>query len=1063
MKKIIFLITAVLVLISGAGFALDQYPGDTAIYGVSTATIQPNVLVILDNSGSMSDEVITGDPYNPATTYTVTNGCQGQPCSTNKVYRWRAVEQKWVTFIDDVNTISCSTAKTALLAEGTYQGRLKTNGTCTSPSSNSFAIGNYINWLTQSGGTRAKMDVAKEVLTDLISTTNGVKFGLMIFNNTNGGHITGVGDSYGYLDYDAYIKDMDAIHTGTTTNKTALVNTVNNITPTTWTPLAETLYEAMVYYKGAQTAFNGSYTYTTPIEYSCQKNYVILITDGMSTEDRSTVLKSICNNGDCDGDGFEPYNDPTKDYSYQGSDYLDDVAKYTYDNDMLTDSGSDEKTTGKQNIITYTVGFGLAGQPSAERLLQETAYNGGGVYYSASSTAGLSESLRQILATIVEDNTSFVAPVLPVSPENRTFSGDRLYMGFFKPKSDAFWSGNLKKYGFDISGGIVDKNGDPATNDDGSLRDNAVSYWSTAADGPDVEAGGAGALLLTRSTARNIYTYTGTSSALTNATNAFTTSNSAITYTALDVVDSAAKDNLINYVHGYDAYDDDGNGVTNEKREWILGDILHSRPLVVNYSTFTYAEEGDCLANRSVIFVGSNDGMLHAFNDCDGSEQWAFIPQDQLPYLKNLPGATHTYFVDSSPSAYTYDADGDGEIEPLAGDKVILIFGERRGGGYYYALDVTDPTAPQYMWRLSSTESPSGTHTDYSELAETWSEPVITKVYVDIGSGVHKAKVVSFVGAGYDNEAEDAESPLSSTMGRGLYAVEIATLNSGVPSFTDSGHKVWGYTNAQNASLTRSLPTQLSVLDLDGNGYADRVYAGDTGGNLWRFDTGASDTGDWTGVKIFASNPGADSSTGRKIFYRPSVTLEVGYEMLFVGTGDRAHPLATSVVDRLYAVKDTGQSSAATESDLSDATSTTTVNIAATDGWYIKLSTNSGEKVLANATVLNKVAYFTTYTPSASTGSICTNDNRGTSRFYAVSYLNAGPAYNYNLGNDTVEGVVLNTTDRSMTIGTGIASGMVTVISSNGISAIVGSGGALTTPPVDSAGVAIPLYWREVR
>jgi type IV pilus assembly protein PilY1 len=1036
--------------------AIDQYPGDTVIYGVSTGTIQPNVLVILDNSGSMSGEIITGGPYTPSTTYAVTNSCNGAACTSNAVYKWKKGEDKWVSYISDVATVTCTKARNGLNTSGTFQGKLTSGGAC-SGKSGSFATGNYVNWLAAGGGARAKMVVAKEVLSDLLNSTSGVRFGLMIFNSSEGGHITGVGDAYGYLNYDAYIQDMDTIFSGAETNRDALVKTVNNVNPGTWTPLGETLFEAMRYYKGGQTVFNGTYTYTSPIQYACQKNYVILITDGMSTEDRNAILRTICNNGDCDGDGFEPANDPDKEYDSNGSDYLDDVAKYMYETDILTD-GVDEKTIGKQNIITYTVGFGLAGVDYAETLLQETATNGGGRYFSADSTGGLSESLRQIIASIVEDDTSFVAPVLPVSPENRTYTGDRLYMGFFKPKSDAFWSGNLKKYGIDVNGNILDKNGNTATNSDGSIKDNAISYWGTEADGSDVEEGGAGALLLTRSTARNIYTYTGSSSVLSAASNAFSTSNAAITAAALGVADDTEKDKVINYVIGLDSYDEDGNGNTTEKRDWILGDILHSKPTVVNYTTFTMGNESDCIINKSLVFVGSNDGMFHAFRDCDGAELWAFVPPDLFPNLQHSHGTTHSYFVDSSPATYVYDDDHDGNIESADGDKVIVMFGERRGGGYYYALDVTNPSSPQYLWRISATESPFSD--DYSELAETWSEPVIAKVFID-SAGTDVAKVAAFIGAGYDNVAEDAEPATAATKGRGVYAVEIATLNSGVPDFTTSGHKIWGYTVADNASLTKPIVSQLALLDVNGNGYADRIYAGDTGGGLWRFDVGNKLVSSWTGRKIFQSNPGADSSTGRKIFYKPAVTLEVGYEMLFFGTGDRAHPVSATEVNRLYGVKDTGQTTAKTESNLSDATSSSSVNISSTYGWYVKLNTNSEEKVLAQAAVFGGVAYYTTYTPVV-TASMCSTGG-GTSRLYAAEYLTAAAAYNYNTSNDTVGGAVKDATDRSTTIGSGIASGIVTVVSPRGFTALVGSGGAIVKPDVKQSGSSIPTYWREVR
>ncbi len=1041
--------------------ALDQYPGDTVIYGATSETLEPNVLIILDNSGSMDEDIVSGDPYDPATVYPPGNGCQGQPCETNRVYRWRAIEGKWTNYISDVNNISCNSARNALLESGLYQGRLRTNGACTR-TTGSFALGNYINWLTASGGERSKMEVAQEVLSSLVNTTSGVKFGLMLFNQSNGGHMAGVGDSYGHDGYDAYVKEMDEIFSGTTTNRTALVNTINNVEPSTWTPLAETMFEAMRYYQGERTAFNGSYVYSSPIQYSCQKNYIILISDGMSTEDRSPVLRTICNEGDCDGDGFEPDNDPDKVYDYQGSDYLDDVAKYIYETDLLPDTG-EERTLGRQYAITYTIGFGLAGVQYAEELLEETAYNGGGEYYSADSTAGLSESLRRILSNIVEDNTSFVAPVLPVSPENRTYSGNRIYMGFFKPKNKAFWSGNLKKFGLDSEGDVVDRYGARATNSDGSLRENSVSFWSPGPDGGEVERGGAGEVLMNRTDPRNIFTYTGSSANLTDTTNLFSASNAEVSAAMLGLPDDIERGRLINYVHGYDSYDEDGNGMTDEKRGWIMGDVLHSKPQVVNYDRYSHLDEDNCGVNESIVLVGANDGMLHAFNDCDGSEKWAFIPPDLLPNLKHMPAAVHTYYVDSSPVAYTFDANGDGRID-AGSDMVIVVFGERRGGGYYYALDVTDPDAPEFLWRISSTESPSGVNTEYSELAETWSEPVFARIRINV-AGVVKKKVAAFIGAGYDNLAEDVEPAGASTTGRGMYVVEVADVTTpGSISISRGGWKIWGNTSADDAGMARSMPSQMVVLDVNGNGYADTVYAGDLAGNIWRFSLDSTLTSSWDGEKIFSSGG------GRKIFYKPSVALEPGYELLFFGTGDREHPLSTDISDRLYAVKDTGQASARTNGDLLDATDVDYVDMGSAYGWYIDLE-SSGEKALAGAAVFGKVAYYTTYEPASTTG-VCSTDSSGTSRLYALDYLTSAAAYNYNPYNDPVpdgdegdEGVeaTRDSSDRSKVIGSGIASGIVTSVGPGGFSALIGSGGAIIKPEVKESGSSIPLYWREVR
>lgn len=1063
------------------------YADDTEIYGASTATVKPNVLLILDNSGSMRDEGVVGDPYDPGITYDVTNSCEGdsKPCATNTVYRFVAfgIEGRWVNHIA-LGSVQ-EPCHTTLSTTGQYVGRLSgTSGSCTSGLNRTYATGNYINWLNSSFvESYPKIEIAKQVLRDLINSTVGVRFGLMIFNNNDGG----------YLAYP--VSDME-----TGTNKADLLATIGDPVDLadlcddvgtnddlelcapgsgTWTPLGETLYEAMRYYSGGSKYFGGSGTYSTPIEYACQKNYVVYITDGMSTKDRDAILASLCTDGDCDGDGFEPANDPAKDYNFcgvscNGSDYLDDVAKYLSTTDLLPDDILDPETIGAQNVITYTIGFGLTGgDTSAVKLLNETMVNGGSgktEAYLAGDTQELSSALAEITGEILADNTSFVAPVVPVSPENKTYSGEYVYIGFFKPSVASFWTGNLKKYGLDLDNGVVvDKDGVTAIDDEGNFLESSVSYWSTTADGGLVEAGGVGQALYNRSSARNLYTYLGSSTNLTDSSNTFVTGNAAITYSMLSAANDTEKDKIINYIHGYDSF----SGTPSEKREWILGDILHSRPIVIHYST-----------SRSVIYVGANDGMMHAFEDSDGEELWGFVPPDLLGTLKDLTaGSTHPYYVDSSPKAYINDADGNGVISSADGDQVILIFGERRGGSSYYALDVTNPDIPVYLWRIGpAIASPAiGSVWTSSDLGQSWSEPEITRV--NIGG---TASYVFFIGGGYDAASEDAEPPLPDTVGRAVYAVDVLT-----------GNNLWEYSYTTSVTddlpdllddMTYAIPSSVSVIDSDGNGYADRVYVGDTGGQIWRFDVGDSSVSNWTGKIIFGSNPGADSSTGRKIFYPPDYIQEIGYDVLYFGTGDRAHPRSTDVVDRLYAVKDDNAiTTPLTESDLVDVTenllqasSTTESEISdilsalnSGKGWYIKLNEDSGEKVLSPASVFAKVAYYTTYSPTEYESSDVCGANRGTARVYAVNYLTGEAVFNFDTLNDSGyssetntralgnEGEVLKRSDRFMAIGSGIPSGVVVIINEEGESALIGVGGGLEIPTIKTGRTTIRLYWME--
>lgn len=1036
---------------------VSVYADDVEIYGVTTTEIKPNVLIILDNSGSMNGEVRSAVGYDPSVTYPIANACGGQgniPCDPNNVYRYRGIEQVWQPHTDISRVQShCPYAYNRLSAQGMFTGRLSTSGYCWT-AWGTFATGNFINFLVSNTGdtdpTTPKIDIAKDVIKNLVQSTDAVNFGLMIFNFSQGGQVI------------FPVSDMTV-----GTNRQDLLNTIDGIVADTWTPLAETMYEAMRYYSGQSSYFNSGVNYTSPIQYSCQKNYVILMTDGMSTLDTDPVLKTICNQGDCDGDGYEPDRDPRKQYSYQGSDYLDDVAKYVFDNDMSI------SLDGVQNVKTYTIGFGLpTSDDGATLLLTETATNGGGTYYSAYNTQTLSQAFTEILGTIIQDNTSFVAPVVPVSPENKTFSGDSVYIGFFKPAVGPFWSGNLKKYGLDLDNGtVVDKNNTPALDSDGNFLETSVSYWSEFADGGVVEEGGVGKLLVDRTTERNIYTYLGTSTSLTDSSNAFATTNSAITYAMLGLTNDTEKDKLISYIHGYDAY----SSTPTAKRDWILGDILHSRPLIIHYSS-----------TRSVIYVGANDGMLHAFEDSNGEELWGFIPPDLLGKLKDIvSSATHPYYVDSSPRAYTYDANGDGVISVTDGDKVVLIFGERRGGQSYYALDVTDPDVPVFLWRIGPaiSDPPIGSVWSDAELGQSWSEPEIIKVVIG-----NAEKYVFFIGGGYDSLNEDVV-PRTTTepmVGRAVYAVDVLT-----------GQKIWEYSYTTSVTddvdntkddMTYAIPGSVTVVDADGNGYADRVYAGDVGGQLWRFDIDNNDTASWTGKIIFKSNPGADGSSGRKIFYPPDYVQEIGYDILYFGTGDRAHPRNTDVVDRLYAIKDNNNiTTPLTELDLVDVTEnllqasgtiqseidSILASLASGSGWYVKLDQTAGEKVMAPASVFAGVVYYTTFSPDADVQLDPCLPNRGTARVYAVNYLTAEAVFNYDTTNDSgystetnkralgKEGEVLKRSDRFKVIGSGIPSGVVVIISDKGESALIGVGGGLEIPQVQPGRTAIRIYWIE--
>jgi type IV pilus assembly protein PilY1 len=1057
--------------------------------------------------------------------------------------------------------------QTLLETTGQYNGkRLDTDGTCRNGNGN-YLLGNYVNWRYGPSGLKQKLQIAKDVIDKLVISTGGMKFGLMTFHYP-GGNPQGsqfVSTTLGGATYVSTVSDMTTTIAGSNTNRDALVKAIDELTTSGATPLGESLFEAMRYFQGEQTAFSntvgvdGTGHYTSPIQYGCQKNYIIFVTDGMSNSDDAAALGTICNHGDCDSDGQEPHSGWPSGYTGPYNHSLDDIAKYMYDNDLRPDAAPGG-LAGMQNVTTYTIGFGLDGADAdAVTLLQRTAdqSHGHGNYYPAGSETDLSTSFTRIISEIFSVNTSFVAPVVPVSPENRTYSGSRVYMGFFKPEGGKFWSGNLKKFGLDENNNIVDVGGRFATYEDsnndglddrdgmilpvgsssGGFREASQSYWSVINDGGLVDVGGVGDMLLKRTSVRNIYTYTGANRALSDPTNAFTAVNIDISETQLGFApgDLASRDDLINFIYGLDSYDTDpNNGVTDEKRSWTLGDILHSRPQIVSYSTYTVGtDEPDCTRNKTMIFVGANDGMLHAFKDCDGSEAWAFIPPDLLPVLKYMAtaGNAHTYYVDFSPSVYIYNKMKDGTINPANGDKVFLLFGLRRGGGidssptkgYYYALDVTDPLDPQFMWKIDNATL------GLSELGESWSDLTIGKIKV--GSS---KKVAAFIGGGYDNCNEDARYGLTTTYpgtcvssptgdnggttsagaaapvgpkGRGIFIVHIATFDSNdTPQATsDSGTLIKSFTNTDYpATMKFSFPGRIKPIDRNYDGFVDALYAGDAGANLWRIDISSTATTEWSANKIFSSNPGysaplgsttgaADSSTGRKIFYDPSgFVLEDGTVRLYFGSGDREHPLNTAIVDRMYALIDRGQTTASgiNESNMADVTedelqglSTTTTRISqiisqltspTNYGWYIRLNQNSGEKVLAPAVVFNQMAIFTTFSPDAAPGTDpCVTGNLGAARLYVLDYLTGAAVVNYDTTNDTTNTLNvwarasganynLMRSDRVKTLGGGIPSGAVLVIAPTGQTTLmVGVGGSIAGIKTAGGGVTLPIYWRQ--
>lgn len=1009
MKVVAGIVTALILLCSALLWA-----DDTDIYEVSKIDVPPNILIIFDNSGSMDTQDVPGEIYNPATIYTGSY-------PANPVYRKR--KNNWELFASDVNDLNCASIKNALKTDGYVNGGIQSDPSYNCGGTNKqLRLGNYRNYLALGLGVhRKRIDVAKEVITDLLNDKGDVlRFGVMIFNYSEGGQI------------------LEPIGT----DKTTLINSISAFSRETWTPLAETLAEAGLYFAGKQSWFNSG-TYTSPMQERCQKNYIILMTDGEPTQDRNRRLETATYiNGDpirdYDEDGNESaYPADKADNSiresgpYDTSDYLDDVAKYLYDNDLNSSLGNPGNFE-KQNVTTFTIGF-----QTDQTLLDATAANGGGAYYVSNNISSLKEAFESIISQISAENSVFVAPVVPVSKLSSTYAGNRIYIGFFKPHESGRWVGNIKKYGLGGDGELLDANHVAATDAFGQILDTAISYWSIDADGPNVDAGGAGEVLLNQAV-RNIYTYQGAQIFLTHADNAFENSNTEITKTELDVGTGKERQTLFDDMHGVD-------------REWILGDFIHSKPRVVHYS------------DKTVIFAGNNGGALHAFDDLDGSELWAFIPPDQLNRLKLLTdnNTTHDYFVDGAPTIHQGRA------------QKILIIGERRGGSNYTALDVTDYNSPYWLYTIG----PSHLGTGLETLGQSWVQPQAATIQKDAST----TEDVFLLAGGYDTN-QDLETPATTdSVGRAVFSVNAATgvlssLNFHPGNFPDMTHSIVG----------------LSGIDHDNDGTTSRLYAGDLGGNMFVFKDDEDDgthtgtlvtDGTWTARILFwASADGVQ----RKIQYAPDVVKEELGETIFFGTGDRADPYETDVVNRIYAVKNNWGDDPAdtnlTESDLVDMTDNL-IQLGTADeqksvqdaldeskGWFIRLE-NLGEKVVSTPIVFGGVVYFTTYTPNADGGAVDPNDPcagttaKGVGRLYALDYKTGGGVHDWSSetetdGDDNI--VERGKKDRTQIVGYSMPSPPVIAILETGPKLYIGiEGGVNAVDPIPVPDLNI-IYWRQL-
>lgn len=751
--------------------------------------------------------------------------------------------------------------------------------------------------------------------------------------------------------------------------------------------------------------------YTSPITEQCQKTAVVLLTDGDPSANRvdqgttsgaTATSPYLVRDMIASADPMITRNDVIcDDYStafgkvagtHRYANCAKELAKFLHDEDQIP-------TLEGSTIDTYAIGFGLVGPAAAGTwsYLNDVADAGGGEAFEATDLASLVDAFQNVIANVTGRNQRFSG--FATSFDGTTLqSGSKAYLTLFDPTNQRTWDGNVK--GYYVDGGVIkDVTGTPATEINAAtgkvaFKASSQSFWSAGADGNSPLAGGFLGNL--NAATRNLYVTTNpadtTNVNLTDGNHDLDTGNANLTAAAMGMPAASTAADISDMI----------TWIRSER----MGDPLHTQPQAVLYSA----------AIGEVVYVTTNQGFLHAINanaptavndTSGGDEIFAFMPHQMLATVQaqragNVAGP-HIYGLDGPMTVALEDVDGNGRIDG-ASDKAFLYFGMRRGGNTYFAVDVTDPYAPRLVWQISDATP------GFQFLGETWSR--MTPATVN-DSGTPR-RVLIF-GGGYDSATQDVpntgRNPAGDNSGMGIYIVDAqsgALLNSiGADNAITPGQDFV----VDMPDMKYGIPADIRAEDTDVNGFVNRLYASDVGGQIWRVDIaeGSSITaaGTLSAYKV-ADLGGVAVVDNRRFYYPPSVAHAVRdgtmVTSLAIGSGYRAHPLNSAANDKFFVIFDENFApgapamavTALTTADFYDATSnliqTTTgatqtaelTALSAKKGWFIDLG--SDQKVLARARTFRNTVFFTAF--ETGTPNVC-DFTGGSNRFFAVNLINA--------------------------------------------------------------------------
>ena len=858
--------------------------------------------------------------------------------------------------------------------------------------------------MAESAGSETRLQLVKRAAIDTIKDTSGINLALMRYNPQRTYFESGQDKEYrgGFLSTAMLNIDEDGV-------RQKMYDVINAYPASGGTPMTESVHEALSFLRGdtinygrTRTSSKNSWTYLvpsdtrdgekyiTPIKDQCQKNHVVLFTDGDSSvdgESNAQIRTWISSISATD----RPKDLSTTCTSNAGGNTtitnscIEELAYYMYN----TDHSSLE---GTQRVYFHAVGGFISG--NSQQFLDNAARHGGGISANASTYSELKEALTKIFDDISKSAGTFAAPAVAVNAFNSLEQLDQLYYSVFKPHEAVGWSGNVKRFRMRSDGVIVDVNGNPAIdNTTGFFAKNAQSFWTQNADAPDGDNVVKGGMASRLSTTRKVYTNI-VSNTLTDSKNLVHETNTSLTRTHFNsTLTGSEYTKLVQWTRGLDVK---GSSASNARRE--MEDPLHSRPVLVNYGHIT--DENGKKIPDSTLFIGTNAGYLHAFdtNLNAPAERFSFIPKELLPIAHNYyqGGGTKKYGLDGAISLWHQDKNRNQIVDNA--EKAYLYVGMRRGGRTYYAMDISNRDKPALKWQITGGVTPG-----FDKLGQTWSR----MSPVDVIWQGRARKVLIFAG-GYDPLEDDYETRTAHSMGNAIYMVDAET-----------GALLWRASNESNANLrltamTSSIASNVVTVDDNSDGYVDLLYAADVGGRIWRIDFDKTKlTADNYARGGLIADLGADSSKANntRFYTTPDVvyseygtvwqtdvktgkTIELkgqGRYQISIGSGYRAHPLNNLAADNFYVVNDYAVDGAPssypaiTKANLADYSRfASESNTKKNNGFFYKLP-NTGEKVLSNSVTLKDTIYFTTYRPvDAASRSGCEADT-GRSILYKIT------------------------------------------------------------------------------